>query len=190
VKAVIVLVVVALTGCILPSPPEPPRYFAPSAAELRSPVASAARTGARLAIVRSPLHLREQMTWRRSEVEYGFYEQRRWAELPGTYVERALERELFAVQRIPSGGPDAPVVTAELTAFEEVLAPVHEARVGLIVSVTDARCVRLRRSFSASSPLDGDDAVAVARGVGVALDDVVRAAGHAVREALARPCGG
>jgi hypothetical protein len=192
VKAVGLLVVVAFSGCFLPSPPEPPRFFSPSApAEPRPPAARPAASGARLAIVRSPLHLREQMTWRRSGVEYGFYEQRRWAELPGTYVERALARELFAVQRIPNaGGPDAPVVTAELTAFEEVLAPAHEARVALVVTVADSHCVRLRRNLAASSPLDDDDPVAVARGIGAALDEVVQAAGEAVRQALAGRCRG
>jgi hypothetical protein len=192
VRAVALLVVIACAGCFLPSPPAPPRYFAPSEpAEPRPPTPTPAATGARLAIVRSPLHLREQMTWRRSDVEYGFYEQRRWAELPGTFVERALARELFVVQRIPSGGgPDAPIVTAELIAFEEVLAPAHEARVGFVLTVADSRCVRLRRSLVASSPLDGDDPVAVAHGVGLALDEVVRTAGEAVRQALASPCRG
>jgi ABC-type uncharacterized transport system auxiliary subunit len=190
VKALALLVVVTCAGCLLPSPPEPPRYFSPSEATPRPPVASPAAPGARLAIVRSPLHLREQMTWRRSQVEYGFYEQRRWTELPGSYVEKALAHELFVVQRISTAaGPDAPVVTVDLNAFEEALAPVHEARVAFTVTVAEPRCVRLRRSLSAASPLDGDDPVAVARGIGAALDDVVREAGVAVREALARPCG-
>mgnify|MGYP003694404111 CR=1 FL=1 len=41
-----------------------------------------------------------------SEVEFGFYEQRRWAELPATYVERgARARALRATVRIAGRSP-------------------------------------------------------------------------------------
>jgi uncharacterized lipoprotein YmbA len=187
-RALAVAALVGLSGCFLPDPPAAPRYFTPAApdeATERVPVA------VRLGVVRSPLHLREAMTWRRSDVEFGFYEQRRWTELPATYVERALSRELLPAGAPLPTSPDAPVVSAELRAFEEVLAPVHEARVALAVELADARCVRLRRTFAASRPLDGDDPAAVARGVGEALDEVVRSTADAIRDALARPgrCG-
>jgi ABC-type uncharacterized transport system auxiliary subunit len=135
----------------------------------------------RLGIVRSPVYLREQLTWRRSDVEYGFYEQRRWTELPATYVERALVRELS-----PAGGTgDVPLVTATLRAFEDVLTPSHEARVALAVEVEDARCVLLRRTFAATRPLATNEPEAVANGIGEALDDVMREVGVAVRQAVA-----
>ena len=182
-RAICTTVALALAGCLLPTPPPPPRSFAPalpgSERVLAAPPVPAAL---RIGSVRGPLHLREPMTWRRSDVEYGFYEQRRWTELPATYVERALERELGGGSTVAA---DAPVVTAEVRAFEEVLAPVHEARVAVAVELVDGRCVRLRRTFSASRPLTDDDPVAVARGIGEALDDVARAVGTAVREALA-----
>jgi len=181
-RGVVLVVAVALAGCLLPDPPAPPRYFTPSAAAgeaARPPVA------VRLGFVRSPLHLREAMTWRRSDVEYGFYEQRRWTELPATYVERALVRELFAADEPIATAPEAPLLSAELRAFEEVLSPAHQARVALAVELADAKCVRLRRTFEASRPLDGDDAAAVAHGIGEALDEVVRSTGDAVRAALA-----
>ena len=175
-----------LAGCFLPAPPASPRYFAPDVPAAAHPAATApAPAAVRLGVVRSPLHLREQMTWRRSDVEYGFYDQRRWTELPSAYVERALVRELFAAGVPATPAADGPVLTAEVRAFEEVLAPVHEARVAVAVELGDARCVRLRRTFAASRPLDGDDPTAVARGVGEALDEVVRAIGEAVRQALA-----
>lgn len=178
-----------LSGCLFPDPPAPPRYFAPEMpAATRAPVEEPATPGVRLAVVRTPLHLRELMTWRRSDVEYGFYEQRRWTELPGTYVERALDRELFGMQRIPvASGPDAPVVTAEVVAFEEALAPAHEARVAITVTLSGPRCPRMRRTFAASRPLGGDDPVEVARGIGEALDEVARTAGETVRDSL-RSC--
>jgi ABC-type uncharacterized transport system auxiliary subunit len=187
----VVALAVGLAGCLFPDPPAPPRYFAPDTPTARSPVDASPPTGVRIGIVRSPLHLREMMTWRRSDVEYGFYEQRRWTELPSAYVERALERELFGVQRIPPGnGPDAPVVTAELIAFEEVVAPAREARVAIAVTLAGPRCARVRRTFAAARPLEGDDPVAVARGIGEALDEVVAAAGRTVRDALGRGCRG
>ena len=182
-RVLAVATLLGLAGCLLPDPPAPPRYFTPAgspATAAHSPVA------VRIGIVRSPLHLREAMTWRKSEVEYGFYDQRRWTELPATYVERALVRELFAADEPVATPPDAPVLNVEVRAFEEVLAPVHEARVALAVDVVDARCMRLRRTFVASRPLDGDDPGAVARGVGEALDEVVHDVGSAVRKAVAR----
>jgi ABC-type uncharacterized transport system auxiliary subunit len=178
-----------LGGCLLPTPPAAPRYFTPATPASDAPRAPVA---VRFGSVRSPLHLREEMTWRRSEVEYGFYDQRRWTELPATYVERALARDLLGDERGSIAmAPGAPVLTAELRAFEEVLAPVHEARVAVEVEVTDGACVRLHRTFAASRPIDGADAAAVARGIGEALDEVARTAGDAVRRALAtrRRCG-
>jgi hypothetical protein len=186
----ILLVVLACAGCLLPAPPDPPRFFSPDVPTVaRAPVDPPAGPGVRLSLVRAPLHLRELMTWRRSDVEYGFYEQRRWTELPSTYVERALDRELFAMQRVPvATGVDAPVVTTELLAFEEVLAPVHEARVAIAVTLSGPRCPAVRRAFTAARPLAGDDPVAVARGIGEALDEVAHAAAGMVRDALARAC--
>jgi ABC-type uncharacterized transport system auxiliary subunit len=143
----------------------------------------------RLGFIRSPLHLREAITWRRAD-ELGFYEQRRWAELPSTYVEHALARELYASDRPYPGIVDgSPLVSVELRAFEEVLAPAHEARVALSVQMADARCVRLRETFTATRPLAGDDPAALARGIGEALDEVARAVGTAVRRAAVERSG-
>jgi ABC-type uncharacterized transport system auxiliary subunit len=192
-RVAIACVALGLPGCqILPVPPPPPRYFTPSSTAADPATPSTASTtsarspvAVRLGIVRSPLHLREAMAWRRGD-EYGFYEQRRWAELPATYVERTLGRELFASDRPYAGvGDGGPLLSVELRAFEEVLAPVHEARVALAVTMIDARCVRLRETFVAARPLDGNDPGAVARGIGEALDEVVRAVGTAVRRAAA-----
>jgi ABC-type uncharacterized transport system auxiliary subunit len=187
-RSIVVAVAAALAGCFLPAPPPSPRYFAPIAPEDAPPTPPAAheKIGVRLSPVRSPLHLREAMTWRRSDVEYGFYDQRRWTELPATYVERALAHELFGVEgfRVAST-PDAPLVTAEVRSFEEVLAPAHEAVVGLRVHVARPDCVLLRRDVVARRALDRDDPIEVARGIGEALDEVARGVGAAVEDALA-----
>jgi len=171
-------------GCLLPSPPEPPRLFTPLVSDaVARPAATAEAAPVRVAPVRSPLYLREQMAWRRSEVELGLYDQRRWTELPSTYVERSLERELGGLGH-PGTLTDLPVVSAEVRAFEEVLAPVHEARVEVAIEVADARCVLLQQGFAATRPLAGDDPAAVARGIGEALDEVTTAAGKEIRRAL------
>jgi ABC-type uncharacterized transport system auxiliary subunit len=181
----IVLLVVGLAGCLFPTPPDPPRYFAPDSGASMPRESPARAVVVQLAPVRSPLHLRELMAWRRSEVEFGFYEQRRWTELPATYVERALARELGAVGREPTAGaPAAPLVSVELRLREE-LAPVREARVALAVTVIDGSCVRLRQTFAASRPLATGDPTAIARAIGEALDEVVQATGTAVRMAVA-----
>lgn len=173
-----VAAVLFAAGC-LPSPPPPPRLFTP---EIAPPTgAPAAPAEVRVAPVRSPVYLREQMTWRRSDVEIGLSDQRRWSELPATYVERALVRALGGSER----DVGAPVVATELLAFEEVLQPVHEARVEIAVEVVDGRCTWLRRSFAAARPLGADDPAAVARATGEALDEVADAAAAAIRSALA-----
>ncbi|HXJ36059.1 MAG TPA: ABC-type transport auxiliary lipoprotein family protein [Candidatus Eisenbacteria bacterium] len=182
-------VCVLLAGCLLPSPPDPPRYFAPTTEDGMPRAATNAPV--RLAPVRSPTYLREAMVWRRSEVEYGFYDQRRWTELPSTYVERALARGLFAVERTPGEGTaNLPVVYAEVRAFEDVLAPVHEARVAVAIEVVDGRCVLLRTTVAATRPLANDDPGAAARGIGEALDEVAQQADTEIRDAVARrqPC--
>jgi ABC-type uncharacterized transport system auxiliary subunit len=178
---------VLVTGCLLPAPPPAPRYFTPlgAADDAPPPAPAGSMPQIRLAPVRSPVYLRELMTWRRSNVEYGFYDQRRWAEQPSAYVERALARELFVVQGIPEAdAPGAPLLTTDLRGFEEVLAPTHEAVVAIDVTLARAGCVLLRRDVEARRPLDGNDPVAVARGVGDALDEVARTTGDAVRRAL------
>lgn len=177
-----VLAAVVLAGCLLPTPPAPPRYFAPV---LPPSSADGAPAAVDLGSVRAPLHLREQIAWRRSDVEYGFYEQRRWTELPSTYVERALSRELYGGGEPPmSAGRALPVLRVEVRAFEEVLAPAHEARVAIALELVDGSCVRLRRLVAASRPLDGDDPLAVVHGIGDALDEVAHASAGAVRAAL------
>jgi ABC-type uncharacterized transport system auxiliary subunit len=182
----LLLGMVLLAGCLLPTPPAAPRYYAP---DVPAPRDAYGPVRVRLGVVRSPIYLRESITWRRSEVEYGFYEQRRWTELPSTYVERALHRELF-----PAGGPvpvaaDVPVLTADVRAFDEVLAPVHEGRVAIAVTVADSRCIWLRRTFEATRPLSSDDPDALARAIGESLDAVARSTGDAVRKALSGRCG-
>jgi ABC-type uncharacterized transport system auxiliary subunit len=139
----------------------------------------------RIAPVKSPVHLREVIAWRRSEVEIGFYQQRRWAELPATYVERALGRELGAAAASSVAGSGAgTVIFVELQHFEEVLAPVHEAHVALAIQV-DRRGCDWSRVAAARQPIADDEASSMARAMGLALEEVVRVIGRDLRRALA-----
>src|SRR5262245_18477693 len=90
---------VALGACLLRSA-DRPRFFRPASATLdgaatdgtEPPVADGIPV--RLRAVRSQPFLRERILWRVSDVEYAFYEQRRWIDLPAHYVERALQIRL------------------------------------------------------------------------------------------------
>lgn len=178
---------VVLGGCLLPAPPDPPLYFDVESRGGGTVPPRRAGSGLRLAPVASPVFLRAHMVWRRSDVEIGFYEQRRWAELPETYVARALARELFDVQGFSrTASAASPTVTASLLAFEEVLAPEHEGRVEVLVEVRSGDAVLLHRQFGARRPVEGGDGAGVARAIGDALDEVTAAVGPAVRDALAR----
>ena len=132
----------------------------------------------RLRRVEAAAHLRERMVWRASEVEYGFYETRRWTELPGTWLEAALGRELFETRGlVRDEGLAVPVLDVVLTHFEE--------RTGAPPSVQSAIVVRLfspegaallERTFEASLPLEGSAPEEVAGALARSLQEVVRAA--------------
>jgi uncharacterized lipoprotein YmbA len=105
--------------------------------------------------------LRERIVWRTSSVEYGLYEQRRWRELPATYVERALTTAF----------EDAPGVRLS----DDSLAP------ALRVAVVSFDGVRLLdQTFTAERPIEDADPAAMARAMGRALDEVARQVSAAV----------
>ncbi|HEU4404706.1 MAG TPA: ABC-type transport auxiliary lipoprotein family protein [Polyangiaceae bacterium] len=174
----------ALTG---KSAPLEPRYFdveaaareggAPPAPGACARPAPGAAPAVRLARVRSGADLRERIALRRSEFEIGYYEDRRWTEKPEAFLRRALTRALYeecGLERaVQPGGPSLEV---ELTAFEEVKAPRHLARVRAAAFFYDERRVRFERTLGAERPVavGGDEADAVARAMAGALDDLVR----------------
>ena len=91
----------------------------------------------------------ERIAYRLSGAEVGFYDDRRWTEIPEAYLRRALERELFeqrGLQRIVTGS--APTLDVELTAFEELRGTPTKARVSLSFSVHDQRRTLLERSIN------------------------------------------
>ena len=180
------------SACLLPGPPEPPRYFRPeppatveSALDGAPKVASAV-PALRLHRVTAAAHLKERIVWRTSDVEFGFYDTRRWTEVPSHYVEQLLSRELFevrALRRATAGR--STTLEVELLAFEEVLAPVHQARVELRVLLTDRqRLARFEHTFIAVEPIANDDPVSVSRSIGRALNVLVGRISDAVESEL------
>jgi ABC-type uncharacterized transport system auxiliary subunit len=135
----------------------------------------------RLQPVGSTPFLRERMVWRASTVEYGLYEQRRWSELPSSYVQRALENALHDAGLRLTEDFKAPKLRVNVVAFDEVLAPEHVATVSLVVSLRDGTHDRLLdRTFSADAPISRDSPSATAVGMGHALDAVVAEVAAAV----------
>jgi cholesterol transport system auxiliary component len=181
------LAALLLAGCALPGKGEAlePRYFdvdgGPARGAREAPACGRPPAGPapalRLARVRSGADLRERIALRRSDFEVGYYEDRRWTDKPEAFLRRALTRALYeecGLER--SVQPGGPSLEVELTAFEEVRAPRHLARVRAAAFFYDERRVRFERTLTAERPVapGGDEADAVARAMAGALDDLVR----------------
>lgn len=205
------LACVLLAGCVFRNAGEP-RFYRPASAALDgasggdasdgsdaaaggvasaaedASAASARRNAAavRLEPVVGTPFLRERIAWRASDVEFGLYEQRRWSELPASYVERALASALRTTPGLRlTDAYDAPALRVTVVAFDDVLAPSHLARVSLTVSLRARdRSRLLDRTFSAEVPVAGDTGSATASAMGRALDQVVADVAAAVAGVL------
>ena len=166
-----------------------PRFFRPESAALdgaESGPPERAGTPLRLRPVQGTPLLRERIVWRASPVEYGLYEQRRWIELPASFVQRALES---ALRRTPgillTEAPGAATLRVEVLGFDEVLTPAHVAAVSLAVSLDDLEQRRLfDRIFDVQEPITSEDPAATATAMGKALDAAVAEVAGAVGDAL------
>jgi cholesterol transport system auxiliary component len=183
---------IGASGCALTSKAEPlePRYFTPErvaatsgdeqahagAALIASP--GGAPLALRLGRIDSAEYLREYMAFRDSELEVGFYEERRWTERPDAYVRRAIEHALFeqrGVTRSVSGL--APQLNVELLAFDEIRKPKPGVLVQIKVLLLQGGAARLEETFVVEQPIDDDPAkdrpALVAQELSRALDRVV-----------------
>src|SRR5437867_10704337 len=182
---------VALAGCLFRTA-DAPRFFRPGSATLDAAAEDEAAPAApggiaiRLRGVRSEPFLRERIVWRASEVEYGLYEQRRWIDLPAHYVEQALGRRLRETPGLRlTNDPQAVALHVDVLAFDDVLAPTHEANVTLAVTLEDpARGRLLMRTLDARAGIENDDPASMAKAMGQALDDAVAQVADAVRLSL------
>lgn len=139
------------SGCALTGKADAlsPRYFSPEQVATRQNAPNPQHLELQLGQVSSASHLDERIAYRLSGAEVGFYDDRRWTEIPEAYLRRALERELFeqrGLQRIVTGS--APTLDVELTAFEELRGTPTKARVSLSFSVHDQRRSLLERSIN------------------------------------------
>jgi len=132
------------------------------------------------------MFLRERIVWRLSEVEYGLYEQRRWIDLPSHYVERALRTRLHSTPGLRlTSDARAPALHVDVLAFDEVLAPTHEANVALAVTLDGASGGRLLdRRFDARVGIGDREPASMAKAMGEALDDAVAQVADAVRASV------
>jgi len=185
--AAALLAAVLAAGCFTPQQPAEPRYFTPVV-----PHASASDPGRggqarplRVKRVGAAAYLRERMVWRRG-VEIGFYDLLRWTESPARFAQAALEDELFehrGFQRTNAGA--VATLNSTLQAFDELLAPAHEAAVALDVVLTDPKNGTLiDRTFEVHRPIASDDPKEVADALGAALAQAVSEIGAAVAESL------
>jgi len=193
--AVVLLALVSLTACLSglgPGDPEPIRYFSAAAPPGLVSERTQDSPTLRLRRVTSGAHLRERLVWRISDVEYGFYENNRWTEMPVAWLEQALAHELFEVRGLRRTElSSAPTLDVHLVAFEEVLYPTHHARVAVVVRLVDAGGVNLlERTLERVEPVAGRDLALVAEATARALGTVVRDAAALVISPAARARSG
>jgi len=181
-----------LSACALTSKSDPlrPRYFSPETggSDSATPASAFGAPGnglsLRLGRVSASSNLREPIVFRRSELEFGYYDDRRWTERPEVYVRRALSRALFeqrGVTRAMTGL--TPTLEVELVAFEEVRAPVHKARVRAIAMLHDQRVGRLEQTVTVEREIR-DKAKGKGEGEGEGEEDDIDATVLALSEAL------
>jgi len=181
------------TGCALLSRGEPLKvnYFDPEpplsgggAADAGAEVPDCALALGRISASED---LGQEIEFRSSTYQVGFYDARRWTETPDRYLARALQRALFedgALVRITSGV--APTLDVELVAFEEKQAP-EMAHVAVRMSLHDERAVLHEETIDVTRPVGAgggfDRFVHVMSDV---LQEVVRQVAEQVHASLPR----
>ena len=174
-----------LAACALTSKAEPltPRYFTPlaetgAAAPLpRETGPQRAASELRLGRVEPAAHLEQRITYRVSDAELAYYDDRRWSEPPEALVRRVLERELFerrGLSRVVGGA--APTLDVDVLSFEELREKPARARVSLHVTLHDDRRSQLERTFTVDVPLaeGAESGPALARAMAGALSAATR----------------
>jgi uncharacterized lipoprotein YmbA len=174
----------ATSSCALlaKSTPVVPRYFSPEPTEASSTpsVTQRPQLAVRLGRIGSGSYLKERMVHRDSEYELGFYEDRRWAERPEAYLQRALESSLFEQRGFTRAvSPRAPTLTADLVEFDEITGTAPRVRLRVSYALHDELTVFLERTYSIERPVEpGSETLRPAR--------VAAALGVALREAVGK----
>jgi ABC-type uncharacterized transport system auxiliary subunit len=172
------------------------RYFTPevepAGAQLSPAPAGAPTVSLRLGRVVGGPELGEEIAWRDSPMEVGFYENSRWTERPEAYVARALDRALFGSGRLRHvlAGP-APVLDVRVLAFEEVRPQTggpRRARVTLAVLLHEERTVLLEQRFTQEVEVRGGKIEQLVEGLAYAMQRVVeQVAGQAAATLAQHP---
>jgi len=187
------LVLLTQVGCALLSKSDPfvSRYFSPEVVAAPTTTRSNLSMSSRGAVDAEPLELRlgrvnaastikDQIMFRSSVYEIGYYEGRRWTERPEAYVRRALGRALFhrvGIRQIAYGS--GTTLDVDVIAFEEVRGPPHVGRVDLDYSLVDHGLVLFTQSVAIERPIANTKGDAVA-------DGIVEAVSMALSEAVDR----
>lgn len=153
------MVALVVGGCALTSKSEPlqVRYFDPEwrRATITSAKAGDAPCELSLGRVNASADLGEEIAFRTSAYEVGYYETLRWTERPDAYLRRAIERTLFddyGCRRSVGGG--APTLDLELVAFEEERrTPQVVARVAVRFVLSDEHAVLHEETIDLTRPL-------------------------------------
>jgi len=179
-RACCVVALLAQVDCALLSKSDAfvSRYFSPESAATSADPVGPTGLELRLGRVDAAAYIREEIVFRDSRYEVGFYEGRRWTERPDFYVRRALTRALFdrrGIRQIAYGA--GATLDVDVIAFEEVRAPAHVGRIVLDYSIVDHRVVRFARSITIERPIayaTGDAAAdAIVGALSTALVDSV-----------------
>lgn len=186
---IVAIAIVLLTGagCALTSKADSNvfRYFTPEGLEAAPSPDAPAKVGApaasniqlRLGRVMAAAYLREEIAYRDSSYEVSYLDDARWTERPDAFVRRALARVLFeqrGMHQIVAGA--GPTIDVELSAFEELRAPRHAARVQMTWTLRDDQLVRVEETFAIERPLSSKGAAPpteIARAIASALDEAV-----------------
>lgn len=170
------------------------RYFTPEVeapgAHLSEPPAGAPTLSLRLGRVVGGPELGQEMAWRDSPLEVGFYDNSRWTERPEAFVARALNRALFGSGRLRHvlAGP-APVLDVRVLAFEEIRPQnggPRMARVALAVLLHDDRTALLERRFAQEVVVQGGQVEQFVQGLSLAMQQVVEQVTEQVVATLAQ----
>jgi len=167
------LAVTPFSGC-LSSPAEIPRYFQPRLAEPAKPEPGAVPPALRLGYMTAAAHLSDRMAWRTSEVEIAFDDIAHWTATPDELVADAMQRALFVSGAFrPDAAASTPELNVHVTAFEGS-GPQPVAIVELRLSLTAGGAPALVHQLRVVHTAEAKSGPALARAMGLALDDAMR----------------
>lgn len=175
-------------GLLSKGDPGDARYF--NLEQARATHAGARAEGAelRLGRVTGATHLEDRLVFRDSAYEIGYHRELRWTEPPELSLKRQLARELFEERGLRHAvGGDGPSLDVQLTALDELRAPLHLARARVTATLHDEQVVLWEETLTVERPIivqeGGDVPRATVEALGEAMQGVIeQVADRVVRE--------